>query len=264
MTCYKIGGIYPATVNNNILISNYIKMYRKILISTAMILFFNSALYPQQLMPMRVIPGEWIRTWLLCGPVPLQEYKDPSMSLSHLDGFANDYLSKAGGEQDLKVKPGDNVKLGKGSVRWMLYTTPDSIIDLDKIVSSKDPVLAYAYTEIQADKPGIWFLALGSNDGGSLWINGLKIWDYSLPRGLSADDDIIPVMLNEGTNKILLKIEDRGNRWGFCIRFLAFSTDRLDDRVALLGVTTGTGWKSIDNIKVFNSCPAAPHKEYGY
>jgi hypothetical protein len=79
-------------------------------------------------------------------------------------------------------------------------------------------VLAYAYAEIEADKTGIWFFSLGSNDGGSLRINGLQVWDYSLPRGLSADDDMIPVLLNKGVDKVLLKIEDRGNRWGFCAR----------------------------------------------
>ena len=48
-----------------------------------------------------------------------------------------------------------------------LYNSPDSIIDLEKAVSKKDQVLAYAYTEIEAEQTGVWFLGLGSNDGGS-------------------------------------------------------------------------------------------------
>ena len=126
-----------------------------------------------------------------------------------------------------------------GSAKWTLYSSADSLIDLDKSVSTNDQVMAYAYTEIEADKSGLWFLGLGSDDGGSLWINGLKLWDYTLPRSLSVDDDMIPVILSKGINKVLLKIEDRGNKWGFCARMLPFSIGKLVERGSLFSITSG-------------------------
>jgi hypothetical protein len=202
------------------------------------IAFSSITAFSQQITPQKIIPGEWIRTWLLCGPIPLQEQQDPSLSAEHLQGFQTDYLKKAGGEQNPHINAGDAVKFKGGSAKWFLFSSHDSIIDLDNAVSKKDRVLAYAYTEIEADNSGIWFLSLGSNDGGSLWVNSLKAWDCSCSRGLSADDDIIPVPLNKGINKILLKIEDRGNRWGFCVRFLPFSPDMLEKSGFLFSVTT--------------------------
>jgi len=194
----------------------------------------------QKLIPQKIVPGEWIKTWMLCGPVPLQAQKDQSGMSEHLTGFDTDYLIKSGGENNLKIKAGDVLKFKKGSAKWFMFNSPDSVIDLDKALSTKDPVFAYAYTEINAEEKGIWFISLGSNDGGTLRINGTIIWDYPLPRGLSADDDIIPVVLNSGVNKLLLKIEDRGNRWGFCLRILPFSMEKLIDSGSLFSLSAGS------------------------
>jgi hypothetical protein len=213
-------------------------MYRKIFINFATILLFTSTAVSQQLAPQKIVPGEWIKSWLICGPFPLKEQKDPALSSEHLDGFKTDYLIKAGGEKNLHVRAGDAVKFKNGSAKWKIYNSIDSIIDLDNAVTKKDPVMAYAYTEIEVEESGIWFLGLGSNDGGSLWINGLKLWDYSLPRGLSVDDNMIPLLLNKGNNKVLLKIEDRGNRWGFCARLLPFSVEKLTERGSLFKITS--------------------------
>lgn len=214
-------------------------MNRRICLSFVILFLITGTTIPQQLKPQKIVPGEWITSWLICGPIPLKEQKDPSLASDHLDGFETDYLLKAGGEKNLQVKPGDIVKFKNGSSKWIMFNSPDSVIDLDNVVSKKDMVLAYLYTEIEADKTGIWFLSLGSNDGGSLWINGLKVWDYSLPRGLSVDDDLVPVVLKGGTNTVLLKIEDRGNRWGLCARLLPFYNEKLIETGALFNINAG-------------------------
>ena len=33
------------------------------------------------------------------------------------------------------------------------------------------------------EETGVWFISLGTNDGGSLWVNGLNIWDYKQAQG---------------------------------------------------------------------------------
>ena len=212
---------------------------RRILIFTILVaLFLKGTTYAQQLPPQPVIPGQWIKSWLLCGPIPIKEPLDASESWGHLVGFNTDYLIKAGGEHNLQVKTGDVVKYTKGSATWKLYNSPDSIIDLDRTVSKAAPVFAYAYTEIQSDENKVWFISLGTNDGGRLWVNGMNVWDYPQARGLVAADDVIPVLLKKGKNTLLLKVEERGNRWGFCVRFLPFSTAYLAERGELFTITT--------------------------
>jgi len=185
-----------------------------------------------------LVPGEWIRTWLLCGPIPLQANTDPALSGLHYPGFETDYLVRLGGERNLKVKADDVVRLKGGAIRWKYVHSSDSVIDLVARVSRMSPAAAYAYAEVECRQEGIWLGALGTNDGGRLWVNGARVWDYQPDRGLRADSDLIPVFLKKGRNSLLLKIEQRGNQWGFCFRFHPFSAREALQRGDFFRITT--------------------------
>ena len=203
-----------------------------IFLSVALSVFM---LHPAWGQPQTLQTGKWIKNWLLLGPVPLQE---SAGTVSHLPGFEKDYLSKYGGEQSPKVIPGKMVRAGKTKLKWTEYTSPDSIINLDEAVSKASFVLAYAYTEIDVDKDGTYILALGTNDGGRLWVNGEEVWDYPGARGVQPDQDLIPVVLKKGMNTILLKVEERGNNWGFCARFLPFDLNTFKKHGKIFHVVT--------------------------
>ncbi len=169
--------------------------------------------------------GRWITSWLLCGPFPLQAVSETEPEFEHLPGYETDFLNAHGGETNLNVREGQVENFKDGSATWVRYASPDSIVDLDAAVSKKDAVLAYAYAEIESPKEQIYLLALGTNDGGTAWLNGKKVWDHPQGRGLKTDDDLVPVALRKGNNRLLLKIEERGNRWEFCARFLQFEAN---------------------------------------
>ena len=212
-------------------------MSRSIFAIIMIVLLFQVTTFSQPITPEKIIPGKWIKSWLLCGPIPVKESSDPAESYNHLVGFNNDYLTKSGGEQNLQVKDGDVVKYPKGSAKWKLFTSSDSIIDLRKTVSRESPVFAYAYTEVLSDEAKVVFLSLGSNDGGKLWVNGLILWDNPVQRGCVPDDDQIPISLKKGKNTLLLKVEQHGNKWEFCCRFLPFSTASLAERGELFTIS---------------------------
>lgn len=173
----------------------------------------------------KVQPGQWMTSWLLCGPFPLQAGAENAANFKHQSGYERDYLTAHGGEANLHVDEGQVERYSEGSATWFQFSSPDSIIDLDAAVSKKEPVLAYAYTEIESPKEQIVLLALGTNDGGTVWLNGEQVWDHPQGRGLKPDDDLVPVTLHQGRNRLLLKVEDRGNKWGFCVRFLPFEAE---------------------------------------
>ena len=187
------------------------------------LLFAFTQLKSQNAFHQEVIPGAWIKQWLLLGPVPLKEHEDISKSGLHYPGFETDYLVKTGGEINPKIKAGDAVKLKSGTLHWKQVLAEESEIDLVKEVSKMAPALAYAYTEVECKQEGIWLASFGTNDGGRLWVNGQQVWDYTPERGLKPDADQVPVFLKKGKNTLLLKVEQRGNKWGFCFRFLTFS-----------------------------------------
>jgi len=209
---------------------------------TILIILFLGSLFSfgnePGLKPQKIKQGQWVKSWLLCGPIPLQLQTDPNKSYDHLVGFETDYLKKSGSENNLVVKSGDAVKLEKGTLRWKYYESPDSVVNLVAALSKASPVCAYAYTELEADEPALWLMGLGTNDGGSLWVNGTQVWDYPTQRGLKVDNDLIPVFLKKGTNALLLKVEQHGNNWGFCIRFHPFSAEKALSRGDLFRITT--------------------------
>ena len=211
-------------------------MNRLILI-VLVVLISNAVTQGQQINPPKISEGKWIKSWLLCGPIHLKEPKNEADAWDHLVGFNTDYLKKFGGEENLKIKVGSKVKYEGGTATWKLWNANDSIIDLCAALSKESPVLAYAYTEVFAEEEKTMFVAFGTNDGGKLWVNGMNIWDYPGQRGVSADNDLIPVFLKKGKNTILLKVEQRGNKWGFCMRFLPFSVKKMAERGQLFRIT---------------------------
>ena len=189
----------------------------------------------------RIHINEWITNWYLLGPFPLEEGVN---ELKHLPGFENDFLSDHGGESDPQIKVGQSVTIDDTKLNWIEYSGADSIISLDKAISIESNVAAYAYKEIYSEEDGVFILSLGTNDGGKLWINGVEVWDRPEGRGCKPDDDFIPASLKKGKNKILLKIEEKGNSWEFCARILPFNIDTFTKNSELFSVITSPNGKS--------------------
>ena len=208
-------------------------MIRILLLGFAFTMLFSSVLKAQTFTQKPIIAGKWITDWLLCGPFDLVKNDDV---FAHCTGFDIDYLKKSGGEQALKVKAGDIVNYKGGSNTWKFYSSPENILNLDSAVSTREPVCAYAYTEVFATEPAFWKVSFGSNDGGSLWVNGLKVWDHAPNRGIYPDQDIIPLLLNKGKNTLLFKIEEKGGLWRLALRFVPLVGPVLKEKEAPLSI----------------------------
>ena len=61
-------------------------------------------------------------------------------------------------------------------------------------------------------------LLIGADDSERVWVNGQKVFELTAARGLSCDQDKIPVKLKAGRNTILLKIWQLNQGWEFCAR----------------------------------------------
>ncbi len=202
-------------------------MKKAFILVVSIILLFTGFSKAQNSSDQPVVPGEWIKSWLMIGPFPLQESKDPLKIGEHLPGFDTDFLKSKGGESNLKIKEGNVVRYKGGSAKCFVYTSPDSVINLDAAISRNAPVAGYAYKEVDLTDPKMMFVSFGSREGGSLWVNGAKVWDYQPQRNLLPDNDMIPVSLKAGKNTLLFKIERRRTNWLFMARLLPFSAESL-------------------------------------
>ena len=218
-------------------------MSRKLIITLLVALFFYGAAFSQKLTPKPIVFGQWLKSWMLYGPIMLTEPVSPSDPNIHLEGFDTDFLSATGGEGHVISKGGGLSKYPSGSISWKNYHSPDSIINLEKAISQKNPSLAYAYTEIISDEVKVVQLSFGTDDGGAIWLNGIKVWDSPEDRGVVPDNDMVIVALRKGVNTLLMKIENRTKDWGFCARFLPFKNS---NSLNILTITTdGVGNASI-------------------
>ena len=219
---------------------------RQLILFTLLLVLAIGAKGEKALVPQKIVSGQFVKSWLLLGPIPLQLQSDPDKSWDHLPGFKTDYLQKYGGETKLVVKAGDQVKTTNKTLNWKYWQSADSIVDLAVALSKSYPVFAYAYTEVEASEAGVQMIGLGSNDGAQLFVNGATVFDYPGQRGIKIDGDLIPVLLKKGTNHLLLKVEQHGNKWGFCLRFHDFSAASALERGDLFKVWAGeTGVASV-------------------
>ena len=210
-------------------------MSRKLIITLLVALFFYGAVFSQKLSPKPVVLGQWLKSWMLYGPIMLTEPVSPSDPNIHLEGFDTDFLSATGGEDHVIIKGANLAKYSSGNTSWKNYHSPDSIINLKKTISQNNPALAYAYTEIISDEAKMVQLSFGTDDGGAIWLNGIKVWDRPEDRGVVPDIDMVVVALKKGVNTLLMKIENRTEDWGFCARFLPFKNS---DLANMLTITT--------------------------
>ena len=75
--------------------------------------------------------------------------------------------------------------------------------------------VAYALSYLHAPENMEASLALGSDDGIAIWLNGEEIHRREIGRAYHAKEDRIPVRLKKGGNVLLLKIGQYGGGWGF-------------------------------------------------
>ena len=111
---------------------------------------------------------------------------------------------------------------GKRRAQWtpVVSAEANGRIDLRKTVGNRDLCVGYAYAEIILDKPTDAVLLLGVDDSERIWVNGKKVFEQFVARGFTPDEDKVPVKLEAGTNKILLKIYQNGMGWEFCVRIV--------------------------------------------
>ena len=105
-------------------------------------------------------------------------------------------------------------------VHWQAYTdwTPRGSVDLTQIFRPKDDVCAYARCDVMSPVRQRVQIRLGTNDACVLWVNGRKVFTNPNPGRAILDKDIVPVTLQKGKNRILLKVCQGGAGWGFYFR----------------------------------------------
>ena len=156
--------------------------------------------------------------WLILGPIPVVEGETEDISEEQQRvAFKTDLLDPAVVKH---VAAGQTHTINQEAYKWQKVREKDHVVDLDKLFDEKDYAAAYAFREIEVAEGKSVILGIGSDDGVRVWLNGELVHDNWVPRGLTLDDDVVPVSLEPGTNQVLLKVQDMQQAWGFTCRIL--------------------------------------------
>ena len=165
---------------------------------------------------------KFMKEWVVLGPIVLHGgEEDPDETKLRATGFQADLLEAAGGEANLVPKPDDTVKILDRNYQWKLIKAADDAVDLSEHLSGSSWSIAYAAVTVNAPQDTKGMLGIGSDDAVRVWLNGDLIHDNWATRRVTTDADLAAVQLRRGRNRLLVKIYNSKQDWGFACRFLS-------------------------------------------
>ncbi|MBM3235622.1 hypothetical protein FJZ31_04920 [Candidatus Poribacteria bacterium] len=140
--------------------------------------------------------ADYIKEWLVLGPF-------------FPNNLEKDFLSDIGGEANVNPKAGDTVTTADGrTLTWKRYQSQTEVVDLLDAVGRYDYATAYAFCLLQTETAFDAKITLRSDDGITIWLEGIQVYSYPTWRPLSADSDTFVTHLQAGTNRCLVKVSD--------------------------------------------------------
>ena len=142
------------------------------------------------------------RQWLVIGP------------FDNTDGFRRLF------PPEKEILLGKNYGRKGAEMRW---SHPDDglgegYVNLMQIMPRHNWSVGYGLIYVHSPVRRRAQIRIGTNDSARLWLNGREVWRMNLGRDAIFDNDIVPVELQPGANKILIKVCNQINEWGFYLR----------------------------------------------
>jgi len=151
-----------------------------------------------------------IADWHVVGP-----FKSPVDGKVALDmPTPVDEAITANGAIDLTATYGKN-----GTSReWKKVTAGKrGAIDLGAAVGQVEYAVAFGYTEVESIHARETVLKVSSDDGIKIWLNGKIVHENEVMRGLNAGADEVPVRLEAGVNRLVVKVDNYKGGWEYLV-----------------------------------------------
>ena len=189
-----------------------------------------------------IVRDKWISTdWMqsVAKKIRFQSAGEFINSFNFIDKFmvagpfgcqtCDNFLQEFPPEQKIDLQ--EIYKTEKKDIRWRQCDVDPQTGYLDylKYFKQTDWVCAYAYCEVISPVSVAAQLRVGTNDMGALWFNGTNILSQNIERSAILDDDILPVQLQKGKNRILLKVCNTRGNWGLYLRITDKDGNDLQD-----------------------------------
>jgi hypothetical protein len=136
---------------------------------------------------------------------------------AQMSAFNTDWFTEAGADS-VRPREGDRQKIDEETaLTWERVRSEDGFVNMQTGIG-KDYVVGYAWAEFDSPRETEAWLGLGSDDGVKIWLNGELVHDKWIRRPSRVDDDVVPLKLKKGPNRMLIKIQNATIDWSFLYR----------------------------------------------
>jgi hypothetical protein len=107
-----------------------------------------------------------------------------------------------------------------GEVKWqkVVHGFTSGGLNFTWMFTPNEWVVAYALIDVISPDDRKVHLRIGSDDGVKVWLNGQVVWTNQVTRSLKLDEDVAPVELKKGNNRLLFKVDQGIGDWGLFVR----------------------------------------------
>jgi len=157
---------------------------------------------------------EKAREQLTIAGVPKEDEWMVIGSFDNKDGFNKRF------PPEKKMNIGKKYKHQKRILQWQRYddAIQEGYINFRQVFTPSNWSVAYGLIYVNSPDEKDVQIRIGSNEAVKLWLNEKLVWKFNLTRDAIFDDDITAVTLNPGLNKVLIKVCNRVDDWGFYFR----------------------------------------------
>jgi len=141
-----------------------------------------------------------INKWLVLGP--FEKTGGKTLATPFID------------EAAVTPRPG----LKSAGKQWRAARNAGVKLNLDTLFKPNENVVAYAHVYVHSDEAQRAQLRLGSDDGAAVRHNGQLIYFAQVPRAAQPDENVIDVMLTQGWNRFLFKVDEIDGGWALTAR----------------------------------------------
>lgn len=172
--------------------------------------------------------NDTIRGWLVCGPFPTQSPHDAN----------TDFLIDHRGEIGINPHEGMAHRLPNGdSVAWKRYSSRvHDLVFIDALALDEPQfVCAYAFAALPQETERDAVLSFYSGARIKIWLNGKLVTAPACWEDTPDIETLLPISLNPGENRLLIKCEHRDgdpDDWAFRLAILSVEQARLRDEAA--------------------------------
>ena len=148
---------------------------------------------------------------------PLEVNTGKISRAAQMSAFNSDWFAAAGADS-VRPKEGEKQRIDDNTLlTWEKVRSKDGFVDMQTGLR-RDYTVGYAWTEFEVPNASEAWLGLGSDDGVKIWLNGELVHDKWIRRPSRLDDDVVPLHLKKGANRMLIKIQNATIDWSFLYR----------------------------------------------